>query len=271
MAKPLKLYSTKVVRPRLKLTIFGDPGVGKTIFGSTAQDHPSMRNVLFADVEKGTLSLAHRDDIKRRPINKTKDLEELAWAFASGELKDYHTVVIDNATDLQTMNIREVVERAIAGGRNMVKNRTRTVDDVWQEDYLISTNELSRIFQMFRDLPINTVITTHLKRVYPRLPDGVDRSNVEPDALVPSLTQKLMERVYALSDFVWCLEHENDEESEHYGKRLMITVPKGAYKCKTRGARFLKSIGEVILNPNLPDIYDTFLRTANTTPSKRSA
>lgn len=270
MAKPLKLYSVKAVRPRLKMTIFADPGVGKTTFGSTAQDHPAMKNVLFADVEKGTLSVSHRDDIKRRPINTTRDLEDLAWAFARKELTDFHTVVIDNATDLQTMNLREVVTRAIAGGRNMVKNRARTVDDIWQEDYLVSTNELSRIFQMFRDLPINVIITAHLKRVYPKVPEGTDLKNIDPDALVPSLTAKLMERVYALSDFVWCLEHENDEDSKHYGHRFAVTVPKGPYKCKTRGPRFQKAIGDVMLDPTLPEIYDTFLRTANT-PTKRSA
>jgi hypothetical protein len=270
MAKKMKLYQVKATRPRLKMMVYADAGVGKTSLAATAQDHEAMKNVVFADIEKGTLSIAHRGDILRRPIQATSDLEALAWAIARGELPDIHTVVVDNITELQTINLQEIVQKAIAGGRNMVQNRQRTIDDVWQEDYLRSTLQLGRLIRFLRDLPINLIINAQLKRVYPKVPEGTDLTKIEPIAVVPSLSAKLMGAVMSYCDFVWCLEQETDEDDPNYGKRFAITVSKDIYKCKTRGPRFLKAVGEVIENPTLPEIYDTFIRTANQA-TKRSA
>lgn len=230
-----------------------------------------MRKVAIADVEKGTLSVVHHSaNVRRRPVRSTADLEAIAWSFARGEQRQFQTVGIDNITEMQTINLRENVQSAIKSGRNMVKNRQRTVDDIWQEDYLKSTSQLTRIVSMFRDLPVNLIITAHLKRVYPNVPEGTDLSKLEPLSVVPSLSQKLMINIMGMMDFVWCLEQDTEEESETYGKRFMITVSKDIYKCKTRGPKFLKAVGEVITDPTLPEIYDTFVRTATAT-KKRSA
>lgn len=230
-----------------------------------------MRKVAIADVEKGTLSVVHHsENIRRRPVRSTADLEAIAWSFARGEQAEFQTVGIDNITEMQTINLRENVSAAIASGRNMVKNRQRTVDDIWQEDYLKSTSQLTRIVSMFRDLPVNLIVTAHMKRVYPNVPEGTDLTKIEPLFVVPSLSQKLMTNIMGLMDFVWCLEQETDEESKDYGKRFLVTVSKDIYRCKTRGPRFLKAVGEVIVNPTLPEIYDTFVRTS-TPRKKRSA
>jgi hypothetical protein len=277
MAKPISVYSVKRQRPRFKILIYAEQGVGKTTFCSTAQDHPAMRDVLIGDVEGGTLSIAHRDHIKRRPIRTTQDLAELAWAIARGEFPKIQTLAVDNITELQNLNLQENVRRDIASGRNTVKGRPRTEDDIWQENYLASTMQLRRIFRMLKDLPINIILTAHLKRVYPKVAEGTDLSTVQPISVVPSLTQKLMESVMGYVDFVWCLEQEteeydeNEEKNPDYGKRFAITVSKGIYKCKTRGPKFLKAIGEVVENPTLPVIYDTFVRTSTSPAKKRSA
>lgn len=273
MAKTMKLYRVTAERPRLKMMWYGDAGVGKTTLASTAQDHEAMRQVVYADIEGGLLSVAHRGDILRRPIKQTQDLIDLGWAIGQGEFPEVHTLVVDNITELQTINLQEIVQAAIKGGRNMVKNRERTLDDVWMEDYKTSTLQLSRTFRFLRDLPVNLILIAHLKRVYPRMPEGTDLSRVDPIMVVPSLSTKLMEATMGYLDFVWCLEQETDEESEDYGKRFAITVSKDIYKCKTRGPKFLQAVGEVIVNPNLPDIYDTFVRSATqkSTKTKRSA
>lgn len=269
--KKMKLYRVTANRPRLKIMFYADAGVGKTTLAATAQDHPAMRQVVYADIEGGLLSVVHRGDLLRRPIKQTQDLIDLGWAIARGDFPQIHTLVVDNITELQTINLQEIVLKAIAGGRNMVKNRERTVDDVWMEDYKASTLQLSRLFRMLRDLPINLILCAHLKRVYPNVPEGTDLSKVQPIAVVPSISAKLMEATMGYLDFVWCLEQETDEESENYGKRFAITVSKDIYKCKTRGPKFLKAVGEVIENPTLPEIYDTFIRTANKQTTKRSA
>jgi hypothetical protein len=261
-------YLVTAEQPTFNLLAFGDPGTGKTTFAASAQDHPEMKNTLFGNIEGGMLSIAHRGDIHAVDIKSTSDLEALAWAVAQGKYASVHTMVVDNITELQTLNLQEVVQGAIDGGRNMVRNRQRTVDDVWQEDYGKSTLQLSRLFRFLRDLPINIIFTAHAKRVYPKVPDGVDLSKIDPIAIVPSLSQKLMGAVMGYMDFVWCFEIDEDEEDINK-RHFAVTTSKGNYRCKTRGPRFFEAIGEIIVNPQLPHIYDLFVETSTRQPKQK--
>ncbi len=261
-------YLVTVQDPTFNLLIAGDPGAGKTTLACTAQDHPEMKNVLLGDIEGGTLSIAHRGDINAISLKATNEVEALAWDLANGRYKSVKTFILDNATELQTRNLEEIVSQAIKNGRNKVRGTVmRTIDDVWQEDYGRSTVQLKRLIRFCRDLPMNFIMTTHLKRVYPKVPDGTDLKTVQPIALLPSLTGKLAESVMGYMDFVWTLEYDADEESDTHGQRFLITANRGEYRCKTRGPRFFEAVGEVILNPTLPEIYDTFVRTAHAPPT----
>lgn len=257
------------------LMVYGDAGVGKTMLSCSAQDHPSMANVLLGDIEGGTLSIAHRGDIHKVTLTSTDDCGQLAWDLAQGKYSSVRTFVLDNGTELQTKNLEEIVQAAISGGRNEIKDRVgrkvrdRTIDDIWQEDYGRSTVQLKRLFRFCRDLPINFILTAHAKRVYPKVPDGTDLKTVQPIAIMPSLTNKLMESTMGYMDFVWCMEQDADEESATYGQRFLITANRGEYRCKTRGPRFFKAIGDIIQDPNLPEIYDTFIRTSTTKPKRK--
>lgn len=259
-------YLVTAEQPTFNALFFGDSGVGKTTLACSAQDHPEMKNVLVANIEGGLLSVAHRGDIHAEDIRSTDELRRLGWRLAQGEFPSVRTVVIDNVTELQMLNLREVVRAAIAGGRNRVKNRDRTEDDIWMEDYKTCTMQLSGIFQMFRDLPMNTIFTAHAKRVYPKVPDTTDLTKLDPIAVVPSLSQQLMERTMSYVDFAWCLEVDEDS-AEH--KRLLVTTSRGIYRCKTRGPKFLAAIGDIVESPTMAALYDTFVASAHA-PTKKS-
>jgi hypothetical protein len=249
--------------------IYGEPGSGKTSLAASAQDHPKMKDVLMINVEGGLLSVAHRGDIQAVDVNSTEEVEEIYWQLVTnksekkGEFKDVRTVVLDNGTEMQSMNLQEIVGEAIANGREDTKR-----NDIERDDYGKSTNQLKRIFRQFRQFPVNFIITAHEKLVYPRTPKGMVLPNAEPTACIPALTAALGAAVLGFVDFVWYLHFDpggvNDEGQTVEPTYNMLTRTEGIYYAKTRGPRFRKALGQYRVLPEegaLPQIYDIYLKS----------
>lgn len=256
-AESLELYRVVPEQPHIKALIYSEPGAGKTTLAATAQDHRAMAPVLFANIEGGMISVAYRRDLHAVNIQSTAQLYELYRKLRQKEepFNEIRTVVIDNITELQTLNLDEIVTAEVQAAKN--SNR-ESVDDIWQEDYGTSTVQLSRIFRWFKGLDINLIMTAHAKFVYPPSSNSRQRgapADQEPLAVLPMLTQKLMKSTMGMVDFCWFLQY--DPES---GKRLMLTRPDGIYQAKTRGPRFARAIGAVVTNPTMPTLYDTLVK-----------
>ncbi len=253
----LEMYRVVPEQPHIKALIYSEPGAGKTTLAATAQDHPAMAPVLYANIEGGLISVAHRRDLHAVDIRSTAHLYELYRRIKNkeGDFAGVRTVVIDNITELQTMNLDEIVTREVEAGKN--SNR-ESIDDIWQEDYGTSTVQLSRIIRWFKGLDANLILTAHAKFVYPPTSNSRQRgaaADAEPLAVLPMLTQKLMKSVMGMVDFCWYLQY--DPESK---KRLMLTRPDGIFQAKTRGPRFAKAIGAVVTNPDMPTLYNTLVK-----------
>src|SRR5690606_5953137 len=111
---PKKLTVQDVAR-NMKICIYGPQGAGKTTFAAMAQDHPDMKDVLFLDCEGGLMSVVSRGDIHYERIRNTGQLEEIFWKVANGdpEYQRFKTFVIDSVTELQAVNLEEVVSEAV--------------------------------------------------------------------------------------------------------------------------------------------------------------
>src|SRR5690606_25265249 len=210
---PYKVTSEKVAG-RMKILVYGPQGVGKTYLAATAQDHPAMRDVLFLNVEGGLMTIAYRGDIMAEDISSTKTLEDIFWKIANKdpEYAQFKTLVIDSGTELQTINLEEIVRQAIEKEvkQKGTNARKTDIDEFWQDDYGKSTNQLKRIFRWYKSLPINVIITALPKKVYPRR-----RSNQEDVELIevrPAFTDKLGDAVMGFVDFVWYLWEAEGED-----------------------------------------------------------
>lgn len=271
------MYVVTANNPRFNILLWGEPGVGKTLLASTAQDHPKMGNVLFLSVEGGLITIAGRGDIRAMNIigvrkfvptaemsvmpENCSTLEDEFWKLANkqGDYADINTVVIDSGTELQTLNLENIVDAAMKAKKN--KNRVDE-DEIWQEDYGKSNNQLKRLFRWFRDLDINVIITALPVAVFPKGKDG--NENVEPIEVRPQFTNKLAKSVMGYMDMVWYLYKDNN-------KLYLLTQEVGKFKCKTRGVNFAKTIGvqvhiKDINNPQdggylLPDLYDIWVES----------
>lgn len=255
----LELYRVVPESPRIKAMIYGEPGCGKTSLAATAQDHDDMAPILFANIEGGLLSVSHRKDMHAVDIQNTASLYALYRKLKHKEddFGEINTIVIDNVSELQTLNLDEIVQEAMGSGKAKDRNR-ESEDEIWQEDYGQSTVQLGRVLRWFKNLDINVIVTAHAKFVYP--PSGKNnRQGVQeqdPVAVLPMLTQKLCKSVMGMVDFCWYMQYEPESN-----ERLLLTRPDGIYQAKTRGHKFAKALGPVVKNPSMPDLYDLLVKS----------
>lgn len=258
------------VRPgdlKLNLLLYGLPGVGKTTLALQANDHPAMAPALVLNLEGGLLSVASRGDVDEVPIRSTREFEDALIALANkqGDFAKYRTVIIDSGSELAK---RSLSEKTKLNTERQLRRKTeaerakddRTEDDIQIEDYGKMTAQMRRLFTMARDLPVHTIVTSLVRFVYPQTKDGGKAS--EPSEVTPDFTAGLQISVMGMFDMVWYM-YANTER-----QRFLMTQTIGAYRAKTRGAKFAQAIIDgdpknrpIINDPSLPFIYDALLLT----------
>jgi len=137
----------------LNLLIYGHPGAGKTYLAGTAEDHPMTSPVLVLDVEGGTVTLRKRKGIDVIQVRSPQHMKEIHDELRVNNNGHYKTVVIDSITELQKLDMREVM-------REMLQKRPDRDPDVPDKrEWGISGEHIRRIIRAYRDLEMNTIFT----------------------------------------------------------------------------------------------------------------
>lgn len=256
---PLQLPRPVVVQnQKLKVLLYGDPGIGKTTLAATAAQHPDMSPVLILNLEGGLLSVAGIDNVDEVEIRNSGEIDEAYFALARKQdgFEKYKTVVLDSGTVLANRVLVEWVERnSKRAARRGRSDPDRTLDDIQLEDYGKMTAQLRRTISWFYDLPMHVVCTALAKNVYPPADKGVDQRMLPLIEVRPDFTDKLGTNIMGIFDHVW-YEYTSDD-----GNRYILTQRNGIHQAKTRGRHFAAEIGQVVgPSPNLASLYATLLR-----------
>lgn len=241
MTKPYKVEKTK---PLIKALIYGKPGTGKTLLASTCMEHDDLKDVLFINVEGGLLTIADKEplavNIGRNEDgtpngNIVDDLEKVIWDLVAkkGDYANIKTVVLDSASELQTIDLEDVVKEA-----------GKDVDERRIQDYGKDSARLKRIFRMLKDIRLNVIFTAIVRTT--NAPDSTKLIEV-----APALTAKVAEALMGYVDFVWYM-YKDDA-----GVRYLLTQEKGPIRAKTRNKKFYDVISEKVTNPHMPTLYNT--------------
>lgn len=255
MASDGYIITPDLFKEKFKILIYGDPGAGKTYLAGTAQDHPNMANVHVLNIDGGMLTLADRGDIGATDVRSSIELENEMYKIASNDpkYKDVKTVVIDNISELQTIDLENTTSNDLKD--RLKRNKDYTIDEIYLEDYGISSKRIARILRGFRDLPVNVIYIAHRKDKKRRNSDVIEESK-------PNLTEKLCTAVMGYMDFVWYLYTAdipiNVESGEQINEthRFILTQPYNGFVCKTRGTKFAKALGVVVQDPTFPEIMN---------------
>jgi phage nucleotide-binding protein len=230
----------------LNMMIYGEPGVGKTYFAGTAQDHKMTKPLLMIDIDGGISTLRRRTDIDVIQVRSSKDIigayRTLFNAIPSdGKKFPYGTVAIDTYSELQALNLRDIM-RAFAKINDKID-----ADVPDQRGYGKSGTQMRDILRVFRDLPCNTIFTCHSKS---------DRDNNMKLIVYPSLVGQLRVIAPGFLDIVGYYRAESDGDGV---KRLMQFQKTETTIAKDRTGAF----DAVEVNPTVPSLWDK-LQLTNT-------
>lgn len=148
----------------LNMMLYGEPSAGKTFFYGTAEEWPEeFLPALLIDIDGGYDTIRNRPLIDISPpvrsLAKLTDIyEKLSADFSTGK-QYYKSICIDNVSELQKIDMNEVMREA-----KLTANNPDNVDV-----YVPSPREWGKngermrvIVRAFRDLPCHTIVMAHI-------------------------------------------------------------------------------------------------------------
>lgn len=223
----------------LNLLIYGDPGAGKTYLCGTAEDHKLTAPILFFDVEGGTTTLRHREDIS---VVRVKTYDEL-WNGISKIHQlptiPFKTIIVDSLTELQKVDISNLTKKSAANNSNL------DPDVPSMREWGKSGNRIRAVVRRLRDMPCHTILTALAQ---------TKRDTDGSVSTMPDLPGKLAADIPGFIDIVAYL-YVDVEKGET--ERRLLTSPTKRYMAKDRTG----SLGKVVVNPTFPELWETITKS----------
>jgi hypothetical protein len=130
-----------------KVIVYGEPGVGKTVFASTAP-----RPILWLESEGGTNSIADRSQIDVAKVTGLGTYRE-ALKYLQANPGVYQSVVLDSFTETQNAILKEIMRRVVTNDQS--RDEFNPLFPEWGR--LVGI--MREIARGFRDLDMHVCIT----------------------------------------------------------------------------------------------------------------
>jgi hypothetical protein len=221
----LQVEAVKDISPYFNMLVYGFPGVGKTVFAGSAADVAEMQDVVFIDIEGGTMPLAQRHptcEVVR--VKSWTDMERV-WLDLMKGGHGYKTVVLDSLTEIQKFSMSQIMKEVLK------EDSDRDPDVPSIREWGKNGEQTRRMVRAFRDLPFNVIFTALAMEIK-------DRTGLPK--LVPSLNGKLSSEVAGYLDIVGYMYQKTIDGDV---KRLITFQGSDAVVAKDRSDRLPQLIG----------------------------
>jgi hypothetical protein len=246
----LQVYPIEHRPATYNILIYGEPGVGKTVFAGSASAVEDFDPVLVLDAEGGVLSLdATYPNCK---VLRTTGWAQIAKVYS--ELYDkkgagFKTIVVDSLSEIGKVCMNSVMADLLR------EHPDRDPDVPSVREWGIVLERMRRFIRGFRDLPnVNTIMTSHIYT------DKDQNTGVQKN--YPALNGQLRREAAGFFDFVfymYVLQKQNNTQ------RLLMTAPNGKYIAKDRSGR----LPVLVEDPSMPAVMEFIL--GNKTQREREA
>jgi hypothetical protein len=147
-ARTSKVISLHDYDESINMLIYGDSGVGKTVFTGTGG-----ADMLILGLESGLIAAKRQGSrAKAWPVKTWQDVED-CYLFLRDTNHGFKWLGIDSLTDMQEKLLRHILNRAIE------EKKDRDPDIPAIQDHQKWQNMLKRFVNDFNDLPINVCYT----------------------------------------------------------------------------------------------------------------
>lgn len=230
----LEVKSPAQVQSFLNILIYGPPGVGKTYFAGTAQDHPETSPVLILDIEGGTTTLRHRQDIDVVRIESIAQMNEVYEMLVTDTEGYYKTIVLDSLTEFQALDIQDI----------LVERNNKRPDLIGEpasmREWGITLEHVRKLVRAIRDLPYNTIITAL---------DKVDKDDNGVVSILPALSGQAARSIPGFLDIVgYMTTYEEDGKT---GRQLQTQKTRRVIAKDRTGV-----LDPIIENPSVPSMFE---------------
>jgi phage nucleotide-binding protein len=218
----------------LNLLVYGAIGTGKTTLTASAQDSQWGRDVLFIDLEGGTMSISDRKDIAVYRPMAWEDLIRVYKEIKNATPSPFQTIVVDSLSEVQKLAVKYIIGN-------------KPVDQISQPDWGKANNNLLEMVRAFRELAhtkqINTIFTA-LERDTVNGQTGAIKTGID-------LTPQSAKDVGAAMDMVGYLTWNPKS-----GKRILHLQGDGKFVAKVRQPKTGKLLPNAMENPSLGALLD---------------
>jgi len=224
----IKKFDPVELPTKIKLLIYGSPGVGKTVFCS---QFPSP---LFIDSEKGMAAIEKQIDYVS--ITNFEEFQELLKDIIENVeeyKKKYKTIVVDSVTELQKRSLDYILKKAVQN------NISRDPNLITQQDWGKNTESMRKALRSLRDLSehFNIVLTALSREV------SSEGNLIKRPDLTPSLFSSLNSYLDIMGYMMTKTEENEDKKMEV--TRYLIFANTNKFIAKSR----IRNLSNVIKNP----------------------